>query len=103
MSTEPSPSKLPIEELASRFGGDLIPLTSKFSYFTTLPVAEEDLRQYLNDPVAAISPAICEALASVTPPGGLLITGGLRAERQDGDQQSGGNDNLASHLRPACV
>jgi hypothetical protein len=23
------------------------------------------------------------------------------ADRQDGDQQSGGNDNLASHLRPA--
>jgi len=62
MSTEPAPSKLPVEELATRFGGDLIPLTSKFSYFTTLPVAEEDLRQYLNDPIAAISPAVCEAL-----------------------------------------
>jgi hypothetical protein len=62
MSTEPTPSKMPVEELATRFGGDLIPLTSKFSYFSTLPVAEEDLRQYLNDPVAAISPAICLAL-----------------------------------------
>jgi hypothetical protein len=62
MSTEPASSKLPVEGLATRFGGDLIPLTNKFSYFTTLPVAEEDLRQYLNDPIAAISPAICEAL-----------------------------------------
>jgi len=51
-----------MEELAARFGADMIPLTNKFSYFTTLPVAEEDLRQYLNDPVAAISPAICDAL-----------------------------------------
>jgi hypothetical protein len=62
MSTEPATSKLPVEELAARFGGDLIPLTNKFSYFTTLPVADEDLRQYLNDPIAAISPAIAEAL-----------------------------------------
>jgi hypothetical protein len=27
--------------------------------------------------------------------------GETTADRQDGDQQSGGNDNLASHLRPA--
>ena len=39
----------------------MIPLTSKFSYFSTLPIAEEDLRQYLNDPIAAISPAIVAA------------------------------------------
>ena len=62
MSTEPATSKLPVEELAARFGSELIPLTNKFSCFTTLPVAEEDLRQYLNDPIAAISPAICEAM-----------------------------------------
>jgi hypothetical protein len=47
----------------------MIPITSKFSYFSTLPVAEEDLRQYLNDPIAAISPAIIAAL----PPIGLIL------------------------------
>lgn len=62
MSIEPSPSKLPVEELATRFGGELIPITNKFSYFSTLPIAEDDLRQYLNDPIAAVSPAICETL-----------------------------------------
>jgi len=51
-----------VAELATRFRGDMIPLTSRFSYFATLPVAEEDLRQYLNDPIAAISPAIIGAL-----------------------------------------
>ena len=40
----------------------MIPLTGKFSYFSLLPIAEEDLRQYLNDPIAAISPAIVAAL-----------------------------------------
>jgi hypothetical protein len=40
----------------------MIPLTNRFSYFSTLPVAEDDLRQYLNDPIAALSPAITAAL-----------------------------------------
>src|SRR6185369_9436267 len=44
------------------FRGDMIPVTGKFSYFSILPIAEEDLRQYLNDPIAAISPAIVAAL-----------------------------------------
>lgn len=54
-----------MEELAARFRSEMIPLTSKFSYFSTLPVAEEDLRQYLNDPIAAVSPAIIAALPAV--------------------------------------
>jgi hypothetical protein len=47
----------------------LIPLTGKFSYFTLLNIAEEDLRQYLSDPIAAISPAIVAAL----PPTGVIL------------------------------
>ncbi len=62
MSTDAGRSRLTVEELAGRFRGEMIPLTSKFSYFSTLPMAEEDLRQYLNDPIAAISPAITGAL-----------------------------------------
>jgi hypothetical protein len=62
MSTDAGKSRLTVEELATRFRGEMIPLTSKFSYFSTLPVAEEDLRQYLNDPIAAISPAIISSL-----------------------------------------
>jgi hypothetical protein len=62
-------SKTPVEELAARLQGDMIPVTGKFSYFCILPIAEEDLRQYLNDPVAAISPAI----VAILPPMGLLL------------------------------
>jgi len=69
VSTEPERSKLTVEELAARFRSEMIPLTSKFSYFATLPIAEEDLRQYLNDPIAAISPAIVAALPQV----GLIL------------------------------
>src|SRR5260370_37299135 len=62
MSTDGEKSRLTVADLATRFRGDMIPLTGKFSYFSLLPIAEEDLRQYLNDPIAAISPAIVAGL-----------------------------------------
>ena len=69
MSTDVDQSKLAVEALAARFRGEMIPLTSRFSYFCTLPVAEDDLRHYLNDPIAAISPAILATL----PPMGIIL------------------------------
>jgi hypothetical protein len=69
MSIETEKSKTTVEELAARFRSEMIPLTSRFSYFLTLPIADEDLRQYLNDPIAAISPAIIAGLPAV----GLIL------------------------------
>jgi hypothetical protein len=69
MGTESEQSKLSVEELAERFRTQMIPVTRRFSYFSTLPVPEEDLHQYLNDPIAAISPAIVEML----PPVGIIL------------------------------
>jgi hypothetical protein len=69
MSTDAEQPKTTVEDLAARFRAEMIPLTSKFSYFSTLPMAEDDLRQYLNDPIAAIPPAIVETL----PPVGILL------------------------------
>ena len=63
-------SKTAVAELAARFRAEMIPLTGKFSYFCMLPIAEEDLRQYLNDPIAAVSPAV----TAVLPQMGLLLT-----------------------------
>jgi hypothetical protein len=69
LSIETEKSKTTVEELATRFRTELIPLTSRFSYFLTLPIADEDLRQYLNDPIAAISPVIIAGL----PPIGVIL------------------------------
>jgi hypothetical protein len=69
MSNGAERSKTTVEQLAARFRGGLIPLTSKFSYFAILPIAEEDLRHYLGDPIAAISPTIVALL----PPVGVLL------------------------------
>jgi len=65
MSTENGQPRLTVADLATRFRGELIPLTNTFSYFCTPPMAEEDLRQYLHDPIAAVSPAICLTLGKI--------------------------------------
>ncbi|MBV9507049.1 MAG: hypothetical protein JO323_18815 [Acidobacteriia bacterium] len=59
---EPDRTRTSVDELASRTRAEMIPLTGKFSYFCTLPLADEDLRQYLHDPIAALAPAIVSAL-----------------------------------------
>lgn len=69
MPQDPERSKTPVQELAARVRGELIPLTGKFSYFSTLPIAEDDLSHYLRDPIAAISPA----LIALLPPVGILL------------------------------
>jgi hypothetical protein len=83
MSTETDKSKTSVQELATRFRGEMIPLTGRFSYFLTLPIADEDLRQYLNDPIAALSPAIVSAL----PPVGVILAPYLeKGNGKSGDQ-----------------
>jgi len=43
----------------------MTPINNKFSYFLALPVAEEDLRQYLHDPVEALPPVVSDLLPNV--------------------------------------
>jgi hypothetical protein len=47
----------------------MIPLSNRISYFSTLPMAEEDLRQYLHDPIAALSPTA----AATLPPTHIIL------------------------------
>ena len=69
MSIASDTPKLPVEDLAARFRDELIPLSSRFSYLSTIPIAEEDLKQYLHEPIAAVSPAVCAAI----PPVGVVL------------------------------
>ncbi len=90
MSAEADLSKMSVEEMAARFRGEMIPLTSKFFYFCTLPMAEEDLRQYLHDPIAALSPAAVSTL----PPTHIILAPYL----EKGNGKSG---DAVSFERPA--
>jgi len=58
MSTQTEVGKLRVQEFANRFRHEVIPLNNTVFYFPALPVAEDDLRDYLQDPVAALPPAV---------------------------------------------
>ena len=81
MANDAERSKVTVEELVARCRGELIPLSSRFSYFSTLPFAEEDLRQYLNDPISALSPKI----AAAVPKTGILLAPYLEKGNGKGD------------------
>jgi hypothetical protein len=81
-STETDHSKLSVEALASRFRGEMIPLGGKFAYFTAIPVAEEDLKQYLEDPIAALPAAIGETLPNI---GVILVPFLEKGNGKEGD------------------
>lgn len=83
-------SKTTVRELAAQFRSELIPLTSKFSYFCVLPIADEDLRHYLGDPIAAIGPAVIALL----PPVGILLAAYL--------ERGGAERGRRSRIRAPC-
>jgi hypothetical protein len=81
MATDGERSKVTVEELAARCRGELIPLSNRFSYLSTVPFADEDLRQYLNDPISALSPKIAAAM----PKTGILLAPYLEKGNGKGD------------------
>ena len=60
-------SKLSVRQFAERFKSEMIPLSNTFSYFcASAPLSEEDLKEYLEEPVAALPPAVAAALPKIS-------------------------------------
>lgn len=60
-------SKLSVRQFAERFRSEMIPLSNTFSYFcASVPMSEEDLKEYLEEPVAALPPALGAALPKIS-------------------------------------
>src|SRR4030095_4385655 len=77
-------SKLSVRQFAERFRGDMIPLSNTFSYFcASAPLSEEDLKEYLEEPVAALPPAVAAALPKIS----ILLVPYL--ERANSDRANG--------------
>ena len=73
-------AKLSVRQFAERFRGEMIPLSNTFSYFcASVPMSEEDLKEYLEEPVAALPPSIAAALPKISI---LLVPYLERAERR---------------------
>jgi hypothetical protein len=67
MSAQPDLSKLSVGQFAERFRGEMIPLSNTFSYFcATAPLSEEDLKEYLQEPIASLPPSISSVLPKVS-------------------------------------
>ncbi len=60
-------SKLSVRQFAEQFRSEMIPLSNTFSYFcASVPLSEEDLKEYLEEPVAALPPTIAAALPRIS-------------------------------------
>ncbi len=67
MSGQIDLSRLSVADFAGRFRAEMIPLSNKFSYFfAALPLGEEDVREYLEEPIAALPPGVIAALPRVS-------------------------------------
>ncbi|HUA19261.1 MAG TPA: hypothetical protein VMB25_10995 [Bryobacteraceae bacterium] len=67
MSAQPDLSKLSVGQFAEQFRSEMIPLSNTFSYFcASVPLSEEDLKEYLEEPIAALPPAIAALLPKVS-------------------------------------
>ena len=57
----------PVGQFAERHRREMIPLSKPFSYFSaSVPLSEEDIREYLEEPIAALPPSILEVLPKVS-------------------------------------
>jgi len=82
MQANPDLSRLSVKQFAERFHGEMIPLSNTFSYFcASVPLSEDDLKEYLEEPVAALPPAIASALPKIS----ILLVPYL--EREEGDKR----------------
>jgi hypothetical protein len=82
MAIETDHAKITVEDLVARIRSEMVPLGTNFSYFLVTPIAEEDLKQYLEDPIAALPPGICATLPKI----GILLAPFLeKANGRNGD------------------
>ncbi len=60
-------SRVSVGQFAERFRGEAIPLSSTFAYFcASTPVTEDVLKEYLEEPVAALPPSIAAVLPRIS-------------------------------------
>jgi hypothetical protein len=94
MSAQPDLDKLSVEEFAARCREAMIPVTNKFSYFPASPLSEDDLKEYVEEPVAALPPALANALIPVC----IALVPYL--ERTNGKDKSSQASDAVSFERP---
>ena len=81
-----SDTNLSVGQFAERHRREMIPLRKPFSYyFAALPLTEEDIREYLDEPIAALPPSIVSQLPKIS----ILLVPYLEKTRERGQNRSG--------------
>jgi hypothetical protein len=97
MPAQVDPSKLSVRQFAERFKSEMIPLSNTFSYFcASVPLSEEDLKEYLEEPVAALPPGVAAALPKVS----ILLVPYLERGNGSGAQKNSARDG--GRVKPAA-
>jgi hypothetical protein len=66
-SAQTSLARVSVGQFAERFRGEVIPLSNTFGYFcASVPMSEEVVKEYLEEPVAALPPALASTLPRIS-------------------------------------
>ena len=88
-------SKLSVRQFAERFKSEMIPLSNTFSYFcASVPLSEEDLKEYLEEPVAALPPGVAAALPKIS----ILLVPYLERGNGNGAPKTNARDSSRAKL-----
>src|SRR5262249_13183072 len=97
MSAQLDLSKLSVRQFAERFRSEMIPLSNTFSYFcASIPMSDEDLKEYLEEPVAALPPAIAAALPKIS----ILLVPYLERANGSGKNRTGAGEYISIEKPP---
>lgn len=58
MSSQADLARLSVQDFSQRFRQEVIPLSNTFAYFSASPLSEEEVKEYLEEPVAALPPGV---------------------------------------------
>jgi hypothetical protein len=95
MPAKSEPANLSVGQYAERIRREMIPLRKPFSYyFADLPLTEEDIREYLEEPIAALPPSVLAQLPKIS----ILLVPYLESAREKGAGKSG---EMVRTARPA--
>jgi hypothetical protein len=87
MPAQSDTANLSVGQFAERFRREMIPLRKPFSYyFTALPLTEEDIREYLEEPIAALPASVLSQLPRVS----ILLVPYLEKGREKGRNANAG-------------
>ncbi len=66
MPTPADPARTDVQDFAKRLRAEMIPLSARLTYFSAVPLSEDDTREYLQEPVAALPPELRAELPPIS-------------------------------------